>query len=76
MEGKHAVGLLAEARRALGRRDLAVDVLVLPVVCARNLGQEARHHLDDVGHRHLANLVLRADVVGVAPTAPRPQSRL
>lgn len=70
MECQHTGGLLAEARCALGRGDLAVQVVVLAVVGGGDFGQQACDHLDDVCDGHLADLVLRPDVGGVSSLAP------
>ena len=60
VEGEDARGLLIQRRAAFRRRIMLVDllVLVLPVIGHRYLGQESGDHLDDVGDRHRADLVL------------------
>lgn len=70
MESQDAGGLLAEARGALGRRNLAMQVLMLSVVGGGDFGQQSCHHFYYVGDGHFANLVLRPDVIGVLTGAP------
>lgn len=70
VEGEDASRLRAEARCALGRGDLAMQVLMLPVVGGGDFGQQACHHLYYVGDGHFANLVLRPDVTGILTSPP------
>lgn len=69
VESEDTCGLLAEPRGALGRGYLAVQMVVLPVICGGDLCEQAGDHLDDVGDGHLADLVLRAYVGRVASLA-------
>lgn len=58
MKCKHATGLRTEIRGAVGRRDMAMNVLMLHVVRCRDLCQQACHHFNDVRHRHGADFIL------------------
>jgi hypothetical protein len=48
-----------------------MQMLVLSVVRGCNLGEETGHHLNDVAHRHLADLVLRPYIVGISAVTSR-----
>lgn len=58
VERQDARGLGTQAGGAVGRRDVSMHMLVVHVVGGRDLGQQARDHLDDVRHRHGADLEL------------------
>lgn len=58
MECEHTRGLRAEVGGAVGWRNMAMDMLVVHVVCSSDFGKEPCHHLDDVCHRHGTDLEL------------------
>ena len=71
VKSKHAGGLLTQPGRAFGRRNMPVEVLVLTIVGRCNLGQQSRHHLDDICHRHGADLILLASFLSRSQRMPR-----
>ena len=71
MESQNARGLLAQPGCAFGGRYLAMQMIVLPVIGRGDLGQQASYHLNDVGDRHLADLVLGPNVGRIAALPPR-----
>lgn len=75
VESEDTRGLLTEPRCPFGGRYLAVQMVVLAIVCGGDLCQQAGDHFDDVGHGHLADLVLRAHVCRIAslPAGERPR---
>lgn len=67
VEGQDAGGLGTEIRRAIGGGDVPMDLFVMRVVGGGDLGQQARHHLDDIRDRHGADLILPVRHPGPRP---------
>jgi hypothetical protein len=66
MKGQDAGGLRAQIGSSIWRRNVAMEMLVLHVVCGGDLRQEAGDHLNDIGHWHGADLVLTAGILEAA----------
>lgn len=58
VECENAGGLRAEIGSAVGRRDVAMDILMLHVIRGSNLGEQAGDHFNDVRDWHGADLKL------------------
>lgn len=69
VEGQDTRRLLTQARGTFRGWYLAMEMIVLAVVCGCNFGQQACHHLNDVRDGHLADLILGPNVRRV-PTLP------
>lgn len=58
MEGEYTGGLWAEIRCSIRKRDVAMKMFVMRIICSGDPGQKPGDHLDDLRDRHGANLVL------------------
>lgn len=47
-----------------------MQMIVLPVVGRSDFGKKSCHHFYNVGHRHLADLILRADIGYISTLSP------
>jgi hypothetical protein len=47
-----------------------VQVVVLPIICCSDLGQQTCHHFDNVRDGHFADFILRASIGRVPTLSP------
>lgn len=58
MKGEDAGRLWTEVIGTIGRRNVAMNILVVLIVGGGDLGQQTSDHLDDIGDWHGADLEL------------------
>lgn len=69
VECQNAGGLRTQTGGAFGRRDMSMYMFMLHVIRGRDFRQQACDHLNDVRHRHGADLVLASDLLS-RPSGP------